>query len=80
MVWPALPAPGPPGPPEPDPTVRGIRCPVCGRTVGWRDNPARPFCTATCKLIDLGAWLDGRRVIAGEGAPEAAPERPSAGP
>jgi endogenous inhibitor of DNA gyrase (YacG/DUF329 family) len=26
----------------------------------WRDNPQRPFCSLTCRLIDLGRWLDER--------------------
>ncbi|NIR02507.1 MAG: DNA gyrase inhibitor YacG, partial [Gemmatimonadales bacterium] len=25
-----------------------------------------PFCCERCKLIDLGAWLDGKYVIPGE--------------
>jgi endogenous inhibitor of DNA gyrase (YacG/DUF329 family) len=24
------------------------------------DAPYRPFCSARCKSIDLGGWLDGR--------------------
>jgi hypothetical protein len=26
----------------------------------WHDNPQRPFCSLTCRLIDLGVWLDER--------------------
>jgi len=26
----------------------------------------RPFCSERCKLIDLGAWASGERVIPGE--------------
>ena len=43
--------------------VRGApasRCPTCGQPVRWRGNAARPFCSITCKLIDLGQWLDER--------------------
>ena len=29
------------------------------------DNPSRPFCGERCKLIDLGAWAEGRYSIAG---------------
>lgn len=29
------------------------------------DNPARPFCSARCKLIDLGAWAEERYAISG---------------
>lgn len=36
---------------------RIVRCPHCGRPVEWNDkNTNRPFCSATCKQIDLGAW------------------------
>lgn len=38
-------------------------CPICGRAASSRDsqpkNPAFPFCSAPCKLVDLGRWLDG---------------------
>ncbi len=37
--------------------VRLVRCPQCGGESVWSaDNPARPFCSQRCKLIDLGAW------------------------
>jgi uncharacterized protein len=26
--------------------------------VGWAGNPHRPFCSLTCRLLDLGVWLD----------------------
>lgn len=32
------------------------RCPTCGRDV---DQRYRPFCSARCRDIDLGNWLDG---------------------
>lgn len=37
----------------------GPRCPTCARPVAWLGNPTRPFCSLTCRLIDLGQWLDG---------------------
>jgi endogenous inhibitor of DNA gyrase (YacG/DUF329 family) len=37
-----------------------LSCPTCGGPAVWRDNPQRPFCSMTCRLIDLGLWLDGR--------------------
>ena len=49
---------------EPDPsapgevTARRGRCPACARVTSWNDNPQRPFCSFTCRLIDLGIWLD----------------------
>jgi endogenous inhibitor of DNA gyrase (YacG/DUF329 family) len=30
----------------------------------WRGNPDRPFCSLTCRLVDLGLWLDERYRIA----------------
>ncbi len=36
-------------------------CPICARRVAPRaENPASPFCSPACKLVDLGRWLDGR--------------------
>ena len=48
-------------------------CPVCKKEARCADNPAYPFCSERCKLIDLGAWLEGKYVIPGE------PVSPSAG-
>jgi endogenous inhibitor of DNA gyrase (YacG/DUF329 family) len=45
---------------EPRPARRRVHCPTCGAATSWRDNPQRPFCSMTCRLIDLGVWLDER--------------------
>ena len=46
-------------------TLTLVRCPQCGKSVEYRtDNPSRPFCSARCKLIDLGAWAEERYAIA----------------
>ncbi len=42
-------------------------CPVCGKPAA---PPHRPFCSARCKTLDLGRWLDGSYRLEGE---EAAP-------
>jgi endogenous inhibitor of DNA gyrase (YacG/DUF329 family) len=42
------------------------RCPTCGRPTAWKDNPQRPFCSITCRLVDLGTWLDEGYVVRGE--------------
>ena len=43
-------------------------CPVCRRKVVLDPavNSARPFCSARCKLIDFGQWVDGSYAIAGD--------------
>ncbi|HSW94344.1 MAG TPA: DNA gyrase inhibitor YacG [Gammaproteobacteria bacterium] len=47
-----------------------IVCPRCNAKNTWReDNPARPFCSPRCKLIDLGAWADESHRIPGDNAP-----------
>jgi uncharacterized protein len=38
---------------------RKIKCPLCGRLTFYSlENPARPFCSERCRLIDLGQWAD----------------------
>jgi len=38
-------------------TVTLVACPTCQKKSPWsQENPDRPFCSARCKLIDLGAW------------------------
>ena len=39
-------------------------CPTCRTTTAWQGNANRPFCSLTCRLIDLGTWLDERYRIA----------------
>lgn len=34
-----------------------ITCRICTRRTTWEENPYRPFCSAHCKTIDLGAWV-----------------------
>jgi len=57
-------------------------CPICGKEVTPRsaNNLAFPFCTARCKSIDLGKWLNEEYRVptppdeAGEGGEDGAPE------
>jgi endogenous inhibitor of DNA gyrase (YacG/DUF329 family) len=35
-----------------------MKCPNCGKPAEWKDNPARPFCSERCKLIDFGRWAN----------------------
>jgi hypothetical protein len=40
-------------------------CPICRKSVTWKDNPFHPFCCERCKLIDLDNWLEERyRILA----------------
>jgi endogenous inhibitor of DNA gyrase (YacG/DUF329 family) len=44
-------------------------CPTCsGPRRARSENQAFPFCSARCKLADLGNWLGGRYVLGGEPA------------
>jgi uncharacterized protein len=44
-------------PPQPGFTPRKVRCPACtGQSLYSPANPYRPFCSARCKGVDLGAW------------------------
>ncbi len=44
-------------------------CPICSKKfefTSFDDQPAFPFCTDRCKLIDLGRWIDGDYAIPGD--------------
>lgn len=46
--------------------MANVTCPTCEAPVEWSPNsPYRPFCSKRCRLIDLGAWLDGSNHIPG---------------
>jgi endogenous inhibitor of DNA gyrase (YacG/DUF329 family) len=50
-------------------------CPTCRAKAAWHGNPHRPFCSLTCRLLDLGLWLDERYRVPDEtGADEIAVE------
>jgi len=59
-----------------------MKCPTCGKPTEWKDNPARPFCSERCKLIDFGRWANEEFRV--PGAPSEAhvdndsPSKPSA--
>jgi uncharacterized protein len=55
--------------PDPAPPGRGGRCPTCKERALGVANPHRPFCSLTCRLLDLGVWLDEGYRIAGESFP-----------
>jgi endogenous inhibitor of DNA gyrase (YacG/DUF329 family) len=46
---------------------RVIQCPTCKKPVEWSEqSPFRPFCSARCRLIDLGEWASESHSIPGE--------------
>jgi uncharacterized protein len=55
---------------------RVVSCPRCGAPVPWTpDSRYRPFCSARCRTIDLGAWANEQyRVAAAEENAEAGAE------
>jgi uncharacterized protein len=46
-----------------------VTCPTCRARTSWHGNVNRPFCSLTCRLIDLGTWLDERYRIPTEPEP-----------
>jgi endogenous inhibitor of DNA gyrase (YacG/DUF329 family) len=53
-----------------------MSCPICRRPVAARDeNPAYPFCSERCRLVDLGRWLgEEYRVPADDDAASTPPD------
>lgn len=51
-----------------------VRCPTCRRSIQWEGNPHRPFCSARCKIRDLGNWASERYRIPGPPVDPAARE------
>jgi endogenous inhibitor of DNA gyrase (YacG/DUF329 family) len=41
-----------------------MKCPIC--EVEFEHSEAGPFCSSRCRQIDLGQWLSGKYIIAGE--------------
>lgn len=51
--------------------TRIVACPTCGGDSRYAaDNPYRPFCSARCKQIDLGAWDSEDFRVPSESPPE----------
>jgi endogenous inhibitor of DNA gyrase (YacG/DUF329 family) len=58
---------------------RWVRCPACGKQALYStDNPARPFCNARCRSVDLGAWASESYRVAADDPPEADDSLPPA--
>ncbi len=43
--------------------MRAVRCPICKKALEARTKNF-PFCSARCKLIDAGNWLEGSYRVA----------------
>jgi len=53
------------------------KCPTCGKSVEWQDNPWRPFCSERCKLIDFDKWTSEEYRVPGQSVNPGEMERPS---
>lgn len=52
-------------------TPRVVNCPRCGQPVPWvAASRYRPFCSARCKGVDLGAWANEEYRIEASGPPD----------
>lgn len=59
---------------------RIVRCPSCaGDSVYAASNPYRPFCCATCKGIDLGAWASEQYRVPAQSGPKPGSSTDSSG-
>ena len=46
-----------------------VALPYLQALVPWTEDQAfEPFCSDRCRLIDLGAWAEGRHHIPGDGS------------
>ena len=51
--------------------TRKVRCPACaGLSLYSSHNPYRPFCSARCKGVDLGAWASEEFKLPDETPPD----------
>ncbi len=47
------------------------RCPICeGERAPLAENKSFPFCSARCKMVDLGRWLGEEYFIPDESSPQ----------
>ena len=56
---------------------RLVPCPTCRTPAPFGEsNPWRPFCSARCRSVDLGAWASEGYRVAAEPAEDAEPPSP----
>ena len=47
--------------------MKKVNCPECKSLSEWSiENKYRPFCSARCQLLDLGAWASENHRIPGD--------------
>lgn len=69
----------PAAPSSPPLQARIVKCPNCGGPSRYAaDNPHRPFCSARCKGLDLGAWASEQFRVPASEAPDPTSDDPSA--
>ena len=52
-----------------------VSCAICRRSVKARtENAAFPFCSARCKQVDLGQWLNEAYRVPGSGSGSSTPD------
>ena len=52
-------------------TERSVACPTCQQQAVYSEaNPWRPFCSARCRGVDLGAWASEQFRVPAEAPPE----------
>jgi len=51
---------------------KATQCPVCRHPAPRPGNPAWPFCSDRCRLVDLGRWLGESYRVPGERAGDGA--------
>jgi len=53
------------------PRAYQVKCPACRQLTHYApSNPWRPFCSARCKGVDLGAWADENYRVAVQPSPD----------
>ena len=58
-------------------SVPVVKCPTCNKPVEWcAESPYRPFCSARCRQIDLGAWATESYRIPSATPPDSETEPP----
>ncbi len=52
------------------PARKTVRCPTCGKRGDWLALDSAPFCSARCRLLDLGKWFNEEHRLAAPLTPD----------